>query len=384
MANTLTDLYPDLYAALDVVSRELVGFVGAVSRDSTAERAALNQTVRSPYTAQGSTANNTPATEVPDTGDETVANKTITISKSKHYPVRINGEETRGLNTAGTYNSIMRDRFSQGMRTLVNEIETDIATLYKKASRAYGTAGTAPFGTADNMTDFAGVAQILAENGAPQSDLRLVLGHAAMANLRGKQSGLFHVNEAGSDELLRLGMTRLPIMGFNIHYSGQVQSHTKGAATGYDADNADAVGVETIAVAGSDSGTILPGDIVTWTGDTNKYVIASTTASAAASGNIVIGAPGLRLAMTAGDEGTTGGTYTANMAFHRGAIHLATRLPAAPPRDKATDSMIIQDPVSGLAFEIAEYPGYLQTTYHVRLAWGFELVKPAHTAILLG
>ena len=46
-SNTLTGLIPTLYTALNVVSREMVGFVPAVARDSTADRAALNQTVRS-------------------------------------------------------------------------------------------------------------------------------------------------------------------------------------------------------------------------------------------------------------------------------------------------------------------------------------------------
>lgn len=42
MANTLTGIIPTLYEALNVVSREMVGFIPAVRSDSNASRAALN------------------------------------------------------------------------------------------------------------------------------------------------------------------------------------------------------------------------------------------------------------------------------------------------------------------------------------------------------
>lgn len=384
MANTLTNLIPDIMTALDVVSREKVGFITAVSADPRTERAAIGQTVRSPVAPAASTATNTPAVTAPDTGDQVIDNVDLAITKSKHVPVRWNGEETLGLRNAGNFANIQQDRFAQAFRALTNEVEADLAALYVSASRAYGTAGTAPFATANNLTDFAGVNQILDDNGAPDSDRQLVLGSAAMFNMRGKQSGLFNVNAAGSSDMLRTGMTDL-VQNFAIRYSGQIATHTKGTATGYDAAGGEPAGETTIAVDGSDSGTILAGDVVTFVGDSNKYIVASTTASGAASGNIVIAKPGLQGTLADTVEGTTGASYTANMAFHRSALILATRLPAMPDGgDAAVDMIQVQDPISGLVFEIAHYKQFLQNVYHVRIAWGVKCVKPEHTAILLG
>ena len=387
MANTLTDLYPDLYAALDVVSREMTGFIPAVNRDSTIERAALNQSVRVPITAAHTAADNTPAVNAPDTGDSTVGNVNVTISKSRHVAVRFNGEEERGLTTAGTFGNIRRARFEQAMRTLVNEIEADLwAWAYQGASRGYGTAGTAPFGTAANMTDFAGVLRILEENGAPQSDLQLVVGHAAIANLRGVQSGLFKANEAGRDDMLRNGMTDR-LMGFALRKSDAIASHTKGAGTGYDINNGsgEAIGQTTITLDGGTVNTtgIKAGDIVTFAGDATKYVV--NTGLTQVAGDIVIGSPGLLAAAADAVEMTIGNSYTPNVAFSRSAVVLATRAPALPGNgDSATDRTTVVDPLTGLAFEVAEYRQFRQIVYHVAIAWGGAAIKPDHIAILLG
>src|SRR3954452_538481 len=83
MANTLTSLDPTIYESLDVVSREMVGFIPAVSRDSSAERAALNQSILVPVTPAQAAADNTPGVTPPNTGDQTIANVSMTISKSK-------------------------------------------------------------------------------------------------------------------------------------------------------------------------------------------------------------------------------------------------------------------------------------------------------------
>ena len=384
MANTLTDLIPDLTEALDVVSREFVGFIPAVNRNSGVERVALNQNLVIPITPEASSANNTPGVNAPDTGDQAIDNTTVTISKSKHVAVRWNGEETKGLQNAGTFSSIQAQRFYQAFRTLSNEMEADLwACAYKASSRAYGSAGTAPFGTAADMTDFAGVARILDENGCPANDRQLVLGHAAIANLRGKQSGLFKVNEAGSSDMLRNGMTDR-LQGFAIRHSDAIGVHTKGDGASYisNAGTTEPIG-ETAIAADTGSGSILAGDIVTFEDDSaSKYVVNS----ALSGGVFRIGRPGLvGFDIDDGDDITVGNSYTPNVAFDRNAVLLATRLPAMPTDgDSAADTMLMVDEHTGIAFEIALYKQFLQNVYHVRLAWGVGAPKSAHIATLIG
>lgn len=388
VANTLTNLIPEFTEALDVISREMVGMIPAVRRDSALERMAIGQTCYIPVTPEASSANNTAAVTAPDTGDQTIANTTIAITKSKHVPVRFNGEETRGLSNAGTFGSIRSQRMYQGMRTLVNEIEADLwAAAYVKASRAYGTAGTTPFGTAADMTDFAGVARILDENGAPVSDRQLVLGHAAIGNLRGKQSGLFKVNEAGSADMLRNGMTDR-IQNFAIRHSDAVGIHTKGAGASGLINNGsgEAIGQTTLTFDTLTVNTtgFKAGDVVTLAADTtNKYVV--NTGSTATGGDIVIGGPGLLTAIPDNNAITIGNSYTANLAFDRNAVVLVTRMPAMPEGgDAAEDVITLVDDRSGLAFEIALYKQFLQNVFHVRLAWGCAAIKPEHIGTLLG
>jgi hypothetical protein len=382
MANTLTSLIPTMYEALDVVSREIVGFIPAVARSSTVERAALDQSVLVPVTRATSLADNTPGVTAPDTGDQTVDNVSVTITKSKHAPIRWNGEQTKGMQNSGNYNTVLKDQFVQAYRALTNAVETDIATLYKKASRAYGTAGTAPFGTANELLDSANVIKILDHNGAPKSGRRLVANADTMANFRGKQAVLFKVNEAGTDQLLREGIVGR-LQGMDIGDSaGYPATHTKGTGSGYLVNNGAGYAIgDTAITLDTGTGTIVAGDVITFAGDTNKYVVAT----ALAANVVTIAKPGLRKALADNVALTVGNDYSPNLAFTRDAIVLATRMPALPDGgDMADDRMTVTDPVSGLSFEVSIYRQYRQIHIEVGLAWGWELIKPAHAALLLG
>ena len=381
MANTLTNLIPTLYKALDIVLRELTGFISASTFDASGEGVAKNQTIAWPIVPAGAAADITPAAYGPTVSDTALGNDTMTISKSKGVPFYWTGEDQLGL--GGLYDKILMDQFAQAMRTLVNEVDADLAALYKYASRAYGTAGVLPF--ASDLTDIAQVRKILADNGASMSDLQLVINTSAGAKMR-SLTPLSFANQAGSDALLRQGVLS-DLMGFAIRESAQVKLHTPTGATGtlVDLTAGYAVGSTTVHVD-TVTGTWVAGDILTnvKTGrDTNKYVVA--TGLAAAEGDLVIAKPGLQVAAVNNDPLTCGAAYTANLAFSRSAIHLLLRTPAMPEGgDAADDVTVITDPQTGISFQVAMYRQYRRVTFEVGLAWGVKVVKPEAIAILLG
>ena len=381
MANTITNLTTSAYKALDVVSRELVGMIPAVTLDADVAAAALNQSVRSHVVpVSEALADATPAMSFPSASDQTIANVEIKITKSKTADFSWNAEEQRGLNHNGAgYLSINENQIAQAMRRLTNAVETDLAALYSTFSRAYGTAAATPFGTAGNYTDASNVLKILKDNGAPQSDNHLVMDTTAGANMIGKQAD---VNRQGDNSILRQGIL-LDTAGLALRESAQVKTTTKGTGTGYTSDTAGySVGDTSITLI-TGSGTIVAGDVVTFTGDTNKYIVAT---GLSAPGAVVLAAPGLRESIAASAVALTIGANAAqNMCFSRSAIVLATRMPAAPAEgDLAISREVVTDPHSGLSFEISVWPGTRMVLYQVGLAWGVKNIKPEHTAVLLG
>lgn len=376
MANTLTSLVPDLYEALDVVSRELVGFIPSVTLDASAARAALNENIRIPITPAAAAEDVTPGQLPPDDGDQIITNNPLVITKSRAVPFRWTGEEQKGINNGPGYANIRRNQIAQAFRTLTNEIEANVGSLISTTSRAWGTAGATAF--ASDLSDPANVRKILSDNGAALSDMQMVIDTTAGAKVR-SLAQLTKANEAGTTELRAQG-TLLELSGFMVRESAGVPIHTSGTGASYVLNGAHAKGATTINVQ-TGTGTVVAGDVVTFNGDTRKYVVTSPLSA----GSFTIAAPGLQQALLTGAAVTVGAAYTGNAAFSRNAFVLATRLPALPEEgDMADDRTTIVDERSGLAFEVAMYKQYRRVRYEIAIAWGKQNIKPEHSAILLG
>jgi P22 coat protein - gene protein 5 len=379
MANVFTNLAADIYKASDIVGRELVGVVTSGTINGGSEAAALGDTVRSSFTRTPTVGTVTPSMTLPEGTDQTVDNKTLVLDQTASVKIPYTGEDVKHLRNGIGYETVYGDQIAQAFRAIANQIESyQWGIVRAGASRAFGTAGTTPFGS--NFNEVAELRQILVDNGTPMDgQSSLVINSLAGTKLR-NLAQLQKVNESGSSNLLRQGEL-LNLQGLSLKESAAPVAVAKGTGTGYLVNGALAVGATTITVD-TGTNTILAGDVVTFAADTvNKYVVASTLSG----GSFTIAAPGLRVAIPDNNAITVGNLATANVAFHRAAVELAIRPFASPEGgDAADDRMVVVDPWSGLSFDMSYYKGYKKSMIDISCVYAGKVWKPEFVAQLLG
>lgn len=380
MPNTLTNLVSDAYAALDVVSRELVGFIPSVTRDASVDRVAVGQNVRSFKTAANTAGKDIEAAMAfPAAAYQTVGNDAITISKARAFPFSWTAEEQYTVNAGAGTLSVAQDQIAQAYRAAVNEIENDLAD----AAALGASGGIVPNSStlfSASLKDAAFAKKFLDDRGAPLSDRHMVLNTTASAAMRGLTQ-LTNVGDSGEDSLLRQGVLN-NLMGFAVRESAQVGLTATATGASYLVDLTAGYPVGTTVIhVDTGTGTIPAGSLVTIGG--NSYTVVTGFAGDG-DGDITIAAPGLIKAIANNDPVTVLSAQDANAAFSRNSIVLATRLPAVPlsGNDLALMREVITDPRSGLSFELAVYPGYRMVHYEIGVLWGAKVIKPEHICLL--
>lgn len=381
MANDLSAIIGDVYKAAERVGQQLVGVIPSVTINAGSEAAAQGATVTSfvtPEPVVNSSAS--PSMAIPEGDDQTITANTMTVNQIASVRIPWTGEDTVRADSSFGYETIQGRQVERAMRKIVDQIEAYLATAAKKgASRAVGTAGTTPFGSDFGLV--ADVRKVLADNGMfAEGEVSLVMDTFASTNLR-KLAQLQKANEAGGTDLLRRG-TLLDLQGIMLKESAGIGIHTKGTGASYQSNNASGytAGTTTIALD-TGSGTVLAGDVVTFTGDTNKYVVNV----ALSGGSVVLGKPGLRTTLADNVGMTVGNNYTANLAILRSAVELVMRPLVKPPGgDAAADETIVQDPVSGLVFRLSLYKGYNKSMLDITCLYDAKVWNSDGVAILMG
>lgn len=381
MANTLTALAPVAYTAAKEVAAEPFGLIDAINTNFDDKGVAVGDTIYVPVAPARSTTDFTPAATTSAGTDATATSTGVQITASKKVSWNITGEQERSLQNGGSDTTWLQQLLMQGMRVLRNSAEAAAwSATIAGASRAYGTAGTTPF--ASDLTALTNARKILQDNGAPLADLHFVGDTNAGLNLR--NLGVFqNAYQAGSDSERRTGRF-LPQVGFNIAESAQVSTKTAGTAASATTNNAGyAVGDTVITLAAIGTGTILAGDVITFAGDTNKYVVVSGDADVSNGGTITIAAPGLRVAMSAATKAiTVVSTWTGNVALERSAV-VGIMRPPLMPANPTISQMMVSDP-QGMSYLLLDIAQYGMRSLELHLAYGFKTVNPEFSALVLG
>ena len=383
MANTITSVIAEMFnQGLVGVPREKIGALNAVSLSAEATQASTFDTVSVPVSPAMAATPVTPSQTFTVGADRDIGKRSLTLDVFEEVTWNQTAEEERALENSGNAQDIMMQSIAQGIRTLANKVEASIINkAYVQATRAFGTAGTAPFAT--DLKQLAAIVGILDENGVG-GDRHAVLSTQAKVNMLGLTQ-LSNANQAGSDALLRQG-AMADLFDVMIHNSAQVPVHVKGTATGalVNASGGLAVGATNIPFDGATAGAtgIKAGDVITFAADSdNKYVVV--TGVDAASGTLVIQGPGLRKAIPDNNAITVGNDYSPNLVLSKSAVVAAIR-PGLQPVGALAEQSVVTDPVSGISALLLRVPGNALSSYYLRIVYGSFAPNPYAIATLLG
>lgn len=380
MANTLTNILPKLLARGLLALREQAILPQLVNQDYGTEAAQKGATIDIPVSVAQSASDVVPGPTPPTPADTTPSLVQINLNNWKKTNFHLTDKEILEIER--------RDHFiplqaSEAVRALANAVNEDIHAEYLGVYGAVGTAGTTPF--ASDATAVVDARKLLNQQLAPRAMRRLVLDFDAEANYL----ALAQISDAE-----RVG-SPVPKMdgeigrkfGFDTYTDNAVVTHTAGTASGATTDTTGyAIGLKTVGLASAGTGSILIGDIITFAGDEQQYVVTSGDADVSGGGSISF-EPGLKVAIeTSAHAITVVATHVVNLAFHRDAFAFASRPLLEVRAGLPSDSQMVQatDPVSQISLRLDIGRQYKQYTWEYDVLWGAKIIRPEYAVRLLG
>ena len=368
--NVLTALQPVLFASARVVPRELVGYLAIAGRDFNDKGINKGGTVKTSLVPTiTATAIDTPAQTFTEGAPRTVGTNDFALNQTAQAKWKWSAEDERLLMLGGTMADVQMQTLQQGWRSIVAQMEAYVGVLAKNnASRAIGTAGTAPFGT---NTDVLVDAQIGLKTNGSTAKRACVLSLAASGKLQ-KLPTQQKVSEAGNSDVLREGQIGR-LSSFDLLETGYAPAHVKGTGTLYTTTAAGfPIGTTSIPLI-TGSGTVVIGDCATFAGDANTYKLKI---GIAAPGTIVIQEPGLLQAIPAAATAMTiGNGYTSNLCLDENALKLVAR-PSLQVEGAISEKLIITDEVTKLSALLLRVPGDQQASWYMRVVYDAFVANP--------
>jgi hypothetical protein len=387
-SNVLTAVMPKILAQGLMVLRENAIAARLVNSMSSQIAGVQGSTIDVPIPSLISAVDVVPAATAPDAGALTPTTIPVTLDKWKEAAFDLNDNEVNQV-----MNGLVPMQAEAAIRAIVQAVDNDILSQYKKFYGTFGDAGTTPFGasgSAAGVTGAVGIRKVLEKQLAPKSPRHVLLDPDAEANAL----ALTHfadMNFSGSVDAMRDGLLNTKL-GMSWWMNQNIPTHTSpamsaGAATVNGVNNPVAVGTtQTLSIAKATNATnLIVGDIIVIGSGAaaGSYVVLANVTLAVGNTSVSI-YPALRGATAGGETITKINTHVANLAFHRDAIAFANRPLMSVPEGLGALSMSQMDPISGLALRVEVTRQHKRTRWSYDFLWGTACPRPELGARLLG
>ncbi len=387
MANTLTNIMTTVLARAIMTLRESCLLPQLVNTGYSLDAKQKGSTVDIPASVAQTVYNVSPSSTPKTPADTTPTKVSITLDKWKGTNFHLTDQERTRIMKEKNF---LPGQTAEAMRALANQVNSDILSVYTGIYGYVGTAGTTPFSNSTDRTaakDATKIVTMLDSQLCPKVGRSAVLDTTAVAEALALPQ-FSHAEKAGSSNVIDTANIGNKY-GIGWFTENAIGSHTAGTITTgliAKASTAQAVGLKDIVcttAASTGACALLEGDIITFAGDDQTYVVTAAATQASAATDVTVSIePGLKVAKAGSEAVTVKATHTVNLAFHKEAIALATA-----PFEKDVNpnpSVFMRDPVTGLVVRLEIVRQNKQTMWEFDMLYGMKLVRPEYAARLAG
>lgn len=375
MGNTLTAVTPKLLAQGLLALRQMAIMPRLVNNKYEAMAGEKGSTIDVPIPSAIAAVQVTPANTPPSTADVAPTSVSLPLDQWWEAPFYMSDQD---ILTA--MNGTLPMQATEAVKSLANKVDNYILGLYTKFYGFTGTAGVVPFANG-TTADATAARKILQKQLAPPGDRHYVMDpdmEANALNLRAFQDASW----AGNTDVILNGTLNMRL-GARWWMDQNVPTHTAGTITTgliCKAATAVAVGIKTLTAttaASTGACALLIGDIITFAGDSQTYVLTANATQASAATDVTLAfEPGLKVAKTGSEAVTVKASHAVNLLFHRDAIAFATR-PLLGVVDSGLGCIINSavDPISGLTLRLEITREHKRTRFSYDILWGAAVVR---------
>lgn len=384
MANDLSAVMPKILARGLLALRERAVMPRLVNGDYSEDAKERGDTIDVPIPTAVTVIDVTPSNTPPAGVDTTPTKVQVQLNNWKqNQPFYLSDKDMVEVDKNKHFLPMQMD---EAINALAVSVNTDIHNEYLGVYGYYGTAGTTPFGSGVGVKSATQGRKVLNQQKCPKNNRRGVLDFDAEAAAL-ELDAFSDADKVGS-ALVKMEGEVGRKFGVDWVADDNVITHTAGVPGGTPLVNgAHTAADTTIAMdGGGAAGTYLIGDIITFAGHTQTYVItANTTLDGSGVGILPIDPP-LQANVADNAAITLKATHVVNMIFHRDAFAFAMRplTEESAGMDLGPKIISAQDPVTGLVMRLEVSRQHKRVAWEFDILWGAKLVRPELAMRLVG